>query len=370
MKGLIGVGVALAILAATGSAGDGTAPGDHTYGGATGPGSARAGGWAPGGGGGALPSMPPRTTATAAQPNEVPAPLRVPAATVLTPAASATSAAPAATAAAATTAARSISALIEEAAASAAALHATIAVQDWALAGPQAIAVRDALARLAEPGLRAPALREEAARLQRLTPLLEQAIARRDAYRANDAAYRTVYGLLDAITDQASARPTGGGGGAAAAPVTPASAPDVPPAVAELRAGYPAAMRAHAALLRGEPARAKAQLDAVRDHLQAALQRQPGAVFGKRLDNLNKARWRVVAALADPLRAQRMSVQLTRAYAEAVHAVGLAATQQTAAQSGGGGGRATLAPARLRAIQRPSREQTRGSEGIPYRKRP
>ncbi len=48
------IGLALAILAATGSAGDGRAPGDHTYGGATGPGSAGcvAGDDATGGGGG------------------------------------------------------------------------------------------------------------------------------------------------------------------------------------------------------------------------------------------------------------------------------------------------------------------------------
>lgn len=312
--------------------------------------------------------VPAALRVPAPQAAEAPAPLRVPAAAAPEPpsAVSTTAATPA-------VAPTGVSVLMEDATSAAATLHATIAVQDWALARTQAVTVRDQLARLAEPDLRSPGLRDRIVRLQKLGPAIDLAITRRDAFRANDAAYRTVYGLLDAITFQAAAsRPAGGGGGMSApAPLTPAAAPDVPPAVAELRAGYPAAMKAHAALLRGEPEAAKAQLDAVREHLQTALKLQPGAVFGRRLDDLNKRRWRVIAALANPTRSQRMSVQLTRAYAEAVHAVGQVASAGTVAAPGGGGGtaRSTITPARLRAIQRPNRERTRGDVAMPYDKR-
>ncbi len=263
----------------------------------------------------------------------------------------------------------SVEKLMAEGAATAAALHGAIAVRDWEAAQRENLALRDVLARMREPDLRAPALAERVARLQRLTPLVSGAIARRDAFRANDTAYRLVYGLVDAITLQAATRGGGGGAPAPAAPVV------VPPPVDHLRQGYPEVMKAHAALLRGEPTEAKAHLDAVREQLQAALKAKPGAIFARRLDGLNKARWRVVAALGDPARSQRLSIALTRAYAEAVHAVG-----QYATIGGGGGATArprsiTGIPARttptrsLRAIQRPARERNRGADAVPYDKR-
>lgn len=259
--------------------------------------------------------------------------------------------------------------IMAEGAAVAATLHGAIAVHDWEAARREQVALRDVLARMREPDLGAPTLAARVARLQAITPQVEGAITRRDTLRANDAAYRLVYGMVDAITAQAATR---GGGGGAPAPAVPAV---IPPPVEHLRQGYPEVMKAHAALLSGEPAEAKAHLDGVREHLQAALKGKPGAVFARRLDNLNKARWRVVAALGDQAKAQRLSIALTRAYAEAVHAVGQYAT------IGGGGGtpaaprgltgvRAQGAPSRsLRAILRPQRDRTRGTDAIPYDKR-
>ena len=301
----------------------------------------------------AAPALaPPRAAATTRPAAQAPAPASVPAA----------GAAPAGQGD------DPVAKILAEGAATAALLHGAIAVRDWEAARREHIALQDVLARMREPDLRAPALSARVLQLQLLTPLVDGAITRQDMLRANDAAYRLVYGLVDAITAQPA--PRGGGGGAQA---QQAPAATVPPAVDHLRQGYPEVMQAHAALLRGEPTEARLHLDAVREHLQTALKAQPGAVFGRRLDDLNKRRWRVVAALGNPARARQLSVALTRAYAEAVHAVGQYAS------TGGGGGTTTTpaaasraaarAPRAQRATQRPAKERLGGADAVPYDKR-
>lgn len=198
-------------------------------------------------------------------------------------------------------------------------LHGAIALRDWAAAAESAQALRRTLGEWIDDSPEALPMRGQLLNQLAAVPRLEQSIQNRQLRNANEEAYSLMQALL--ALGELTPGTTGGGGGSVA--VSPGGK-----AEQQLRQGYRAVMLAHASLLKGDTRSAQAQLEQVRRALNAALEAKPGAVFTKRLEDLNQRRWRVLANIDNLNEARRHSRELARAYARAIHAVGNYAASQ------------------------------------------
>ncbi|MDB5099142.1 MAG: hypothetical protein JWM80_3563 [Cyanobacteria bacterium RYN_339] len=210
-------------------------------------------------------------------------------------------------------------------------LQGAVVVQDWASA-------RRSLDALKAIKTEVPRTSLERARVNAATPLitaLDASITAKNARLANEQAYilaNTLMWALDARSPMASA--TGGGGGAAAAP-----AAVHPSALLEhLRQASQAAAQAQVALIGHDPKAAKADLDAVREHLKGASASTTSPRLKGTIDSLDKQRWRVVAALANPSKAYRSGTYLSRGLMRTLRLEGRRAALTAPNPAGGGGG--------------------------------
>jgi hypothetical protein len=202
-------------------------------------------------------------------------------------------------------------------------LHGAIALQDWSGAAESAQALRQTLGQWIDGSPDSLPLRGQLLAQLASVPRVEQSIQNRQLRPANEEAYSLMQALL-ALGDIAPGT-TGGGGGLASSVTGQAEQ--------HLRKGYRAVVLSHAALVRGDIGTAQSQLELVRQALQSALGSKPGAVFTKRLEELNQRRWRVIASLQNVSEARQRSRELTAAYARAIHAVGNYAASQEARPS-------------------------------------
>lgn len=216
-------------------------------------------------------------------------------------------------------------------------LQGAVVMQDWA-------AARRALDALKATKTEAPRTSLERARINAATPVMDalDASIKAQNYRlANEQAYtlaRTLMLALDARGPLASA---GGGGGLA--PVVAPARPS--PAMEHLRQASEAAARAQVALIGRDAARAKTQLDAVREHLKGASAATSSPRLKGWISGMDKQRWRVVAALADPAKAYRNGAILSRDLMRTLrYEARVAVPAGPNPAGGGGGGRAKPKP--------------------------
>ncbi|MEB3328596.1 MAG: hypothetical protein VKQ33_05130 [Candidatus Sericytochromatia bacterium] len=193
----------------------------------------------------------------------------------------------------------------------AARLHGAVALGAWPRATQELAGLDPLLTAWLAQAPRTGPLRAELYAARGRLPALEAAVVERRQAAANQAAHQLLLGLL-AI---AEGRSRGGGGGG--------SPPAAAPAVVHLERGYTPAVAAHLALLESLPVtEVRPQLDTVRAALAAARAARPGQALATRLADLDRRRWRVVAALGTPARARTVSHELVVAYAEAMRVVG------------------------------------------------
>jgi hypothetical protein len=210
------------------------------------------------------------------------------------------------------------------------ALQGAVVTQDWA-------AARRALDALKATKTEAPRTALERSRINAATPVMDalDASIKAQNYRlANEQAYtlaRTLMLALDARGPLASA----GGGGGQAPVVTPAKPS---PALEHLRQASEAAAQAQVALIGHDAAKAKTQLDAVREHLKGASAATSSPRLKGWISGMDKQRWRVVAALADPAKAYRHGAILSRDLMRTLRYEGRVAAPAGATPAGGGGG--------------------------------
>jgi hypothetical protein len=192
----------------------------------------------------------------------------------------------------------------------AARLHGAVALGAWPRASEELAKLDPLLTAWLAQAPRSGPLRAELYAARGRIPALEAAVADRRQAAANQAAHQLVLGLL--AIEEGRARGGGGGG----------SAPGPAAALVHLERGYAPAVAAHVALLGNRPAEVRPQLDTVRTALAAARNARPGQALASRLADLDRRRWRVVAALDTPTRARAASHELVLAYAAAMRAVG------------------------------------------------
>ena len=161
---------------------------------------------------------------------------------------------------------------------------------------------------------------------------------------------------------------TGGGGGGGPAPEVPVASWQ------HLRLASQAAAQAQLALMNNDARAAKLHLDMVREQLKGATATTHNRPLLKPIADLDKRRWRTVAALATPQRAFANSTLLSRGLVRTLHLVGryyAAIPVSTTANvgGGGGGGGAVLKPSvsNTRIHQRP--QAVVAPDGVPYDKR-
>ncbi|MEB3195878.1 MAG: hypothetical protein VKP62_01615 [Candidatus Sericytochromatia bacterium] len=198
-----------------------------------------------------------------------------------------------------------------------AALQAAIALKEWRNAEQEAKGLRSSLGRWVEASLPG-SQRTRLLHALGAVPALEISLSRRQLAQANEQALSLT---LTLITVSAALSPPAGGGGG-----RPAATPE-DSAVQHLRAGYLPTVRAYVALLHDDPQAAKGQLALVGLHLNEARRAAPGKIFKRRLDDLIRRRWRLSSQLGEPGSARRLSIELFRSYAQAIHAVGHHAAQ-------------------------------------------
>jgi hypothetical protein len=211
------------------------------------------------------------------------------------------------------------------------ALQGAVVVQDW-------LAASRALDALKAIKTEAPRTALERRYLAAATPLmdgLDASIKARNARVANEQAYHLASSLMLALDARAPLASIGGGGGGQA----PAAAPVKPsPALEHLRQASDEAAQAQVALINRDTKAAKTHLDAVREHFKGASAATSSPRLKGWIDGMDKQRWRVVAALADPLKAYRNGTILSRDLMRTLRWEGRRAARATGAPAGGGGG--------------------------------